>query len=47
VIASVLEVNEREAGTVRAYLSFERLRGKLLSEPAIIMLFTFRDMEED
>jgi hypothetical protein len=41
-----LEVNEREAGTVQAYLSFERQRGKLLSGPAIDKLVTFRDMEE-
>jgi hypothetical protein len=47
VIASFLEVNERETGAVRAYLSFEWLRGKLFSKPVINALITFRDTEED
>jgi hypothetical protein len=34
-------------GQIALPFNYERLRGKLLSEPAIDALFTFRDLEED
>jgi hypothetical protein len=42
-----LEVNEREAGAARASLIFERLRGKLFSEPANNIPITFHNTEDD